>query len=268
METVYKMRTSAFLPGWVWLAGAGPGAGELVTLKTLQGLTQADVILHDALVSDEILGMAGKKAILEFAGRRCQGRKRSQKEVVARMIALARDGKRVLRLKGGDPCIFGRGAEEAQALAQAGVPFCVIPGITAGTGGLEAAGIAPTHRDVNHAVVFLTGHPAQKTPARWPVDWKALSGAAPILVIYMGLASLQDIAQKLLEAGRSPQETITIVSKATLPEQKILQSTLSQVVADVQKVKLAPPAMIVVGPVARFPLQTSTPQGGESVNNK
>ena len=257
METIYTRDYTKdmeiFHPGWVWLAGAGPGAVGLVTLKTLQGLAQADVILHDALVSDEILGKARDGAIVEFAGRRCQGRKRAQEDVVAQMIALAREDKRVLRLKGGDPCIFGRGAEEAQALAQAGVPFCVVPGVTAGIGGLEAAGIAPTHRDVNHAVVFLTGHPAQESPARWPVDWTALSQAAPILVIYMGLASLESIARHLLAAGRRPEETVTVVSKATLPEQKVLETTLSQAVADVEHAGLEPPAMIVVGPVARFP---------------
>src|SRR5690349_20018334 len=163
-----------FAPGHVWLAGAGPGDPGLLTLDALAGLSQADVIVHDALVDARILALAGAAARLEFAGKLGGKPSATQADISERLIALARAGERVLRLKGGDPFVFGRGGEEAAALAAAGIPFRIIPGISAGIGGLAYAGIPVTHRDINSAVTFITGH---DTSGLVPdsVDWPSLA---------------------------------------------------------------------------------------------
>jgi len=148
-----------FEPGWVWLTGAGPGDPGLLTLHAVNGLRQADVVVYDALVDERVLAMAKPTATLEYAGKRGGKPSPRQADISHRLIHLAREGKRVLRLKGGDPFVFGRGGEEALALVAGGVPFRVIPGISSGIGGLAYAGLPVTHRDVNSAVTFLTGHP-------------------------------------------------------------------------------------------------------------
>src|SRR5262245_55018980 len=145
-------------PGHVWLAGAGPGDPGMLTLDALAGLAQADVIVHDALVGERVLALAGPKAILEFAGKRGGRPLTQQADITARLIELARENKRVLRLKGGDPCMFGRGGEEAVALAQAGIPYRIVPGVTAGMAALSAASIPATVRKVNQAIIFAAGH--------------------------------------------------------------------------------------------------------------
>jgi uroporphyrin-III C-methyltransferase len=237
--------------GWVWLAGAGPGDPGLLTLLALQGLKQADVVVYDALVDAKVLALARPETERVYAGKRGGQPSPKQRDISLRLIELARAGKRVLRLKGGDPFVFGRGAEEALALVRAGIPFRIVPGISAGIGGLAYAGIPLTSRATNSAVTFVTGHDAKGgVPAS--LDWQALAKGSPLLVIYMALNRLGEIAECLLKAGRSPGEPVAIVSKATMAGQQILESTLGDVVTSVRGKRIEPPAMLVVGENVRL----------------
>ena len=241
----------ALQPGWVWLTGAGPGDPGLLTLTALHGLRSADVVVYDALVGGEILALVAPGASLEFAGKRGGRPSPKQRDISRRLIQLARDGKRVLRLKGGDPFIFGRGAEEALALVEAGVPFRIVPGISSGIGGLAYAGIPVTHRDVNSAVTFLTGHNASgDVPDN--LDWEALARGAPVLVVYMALKHLERIAGRLIAHGRPPDEPVAVVSKASLPEQSVLETTLARCHQDAQAAGIEPPSLVVIGEVVRL----------------
>jgi len=214
-------------PGWVWLVGAGPGTTGLLTLLALRGLTTADVVVYDALVDQDALKLARPGATLEYAG------------------------KRVLRLKGGDPFVFGRGGEEAMSLVEAGVPFRIVPGISAGIGGLAYAGIPVTHRDTNSAVAFVTGHDATGAVPD-SVDWASLAKGAPVIVIYMALKHIALIADRLLAAGRAKDEPVAVIAKATTAEQTVLETTLATCAVDVAKSGIEPPAMVVVGQVVRL----------------
>jgi uroporphyrin-III C-methyltransferase len=241
----------AFEPGWVWLAGAGPGDPGLLTLLALQGLRQADVIVYDALVGPGVLALARPGAALEYAGKRGGKPSARQPDISLRLVKLAREGKRVLRLKGGDPFVFGRGGEEAMALVAAGVPFRIVPGISAGIGGLAYAGIPVTHRDVNSAVAFVTGHDTDGlVPDR--VDWESLAKGAPVLVIYMALKHIEGIARRLLAAGRPADEPVAVVSNATVASQTVLETTLADCAATVAASGVEPPALVVVGEVVRL----------------
>ena len=236
------------LPGWVWLVGAGPGDPGLLTLHGLNALRQADVVVYDALVDERILAWAAPGVPVEHAGKRGGKPSPLQRDISLRLIELARQGKRVLRLKGGDPFVFGRGGEEASALVAAGIPFRVVPGISAGIGGLAYAGIPVTHRDVNQAVTFLTGHDQTGNEPR-AVDWAAIARGSPVIVIYMAVKHLDRIARNLMEAGRSPEEPVAIVSDATLPGMRVLETTLERAADDVAAQGLAPPAIVCVGRV-------------------
>ncbi len=241
----------SFDPGWVWLAGAGPGDPGLLTLHALHGLQNADIVVYDALVGKGILELAGDRAVLEYAGKRGGRPSPDQKDISRRLVELARDGKRVLRLKGGDPLVFGRGAEEALALVAAEVRFRLIPGITAGTGALAYAGIPLTHRDTNSVVSFITAHSASGgVPGN--VDWQAVSRGSPVLVIYMPLRQLGAIAGKLLAAGRPPPEPVAIISRATTDDQTVLETTLGECVADAERAAVEPPAIVVMGEIVRL----------------
>jgi uroporphyrin-III C-methyltransferase len=240
-----------FEPGWVWLAGAGPGDPGLLTLLAVHGLRHADVVVYDALVGREILALARPGSVLEYAGKRGGKPSAKQPDISHRLIQLAREGQRVLRLKGGDPMVFGRGGEEALALVEAGIPFRIVPGISAGIGGLAYAGIPLTHRDTNSAVTFVTGHDATGLVPD-AVDWDALARGSPVLVIYMALKHVETIANRLLAAGRRRDEAVAIVSRATLPEQAVLETTLGACVADVAASGIEPPAMVIVGEVVRL----------------
>ena len=238
----------AFEPGTVWLVGAGPGAPGLMSLLAYHAMQTCDVVVYDALVNPDLLRWARVGAELEYAGKRGGKPSPQQRDISLRLIDLARSGKRVLRLKGGDPFMFGRGGEESQVLTRAGVPFRIVPGITAGIGGLAYAGIPATHRDMNHSVIFLTGHDASgRMPAS--VDWAAVATASPVIVMYMAVKHAPDIARALIAGGRSPDDTVTIVSNATLPDQAVLETTLGGVAELLARVTPATPAIVVVGRV-------------------
>jgi uroporphyrin-III C-methyltransferase len=236
----------AFEPGTVWLVGAGPGDPGLVTLLAQHALMQADVIVYDALVDERILALADPRAILEYAGKRGGRPSPKQPDISLRLVAHAKAGLRVLRLKGGDPFVFGRGGEEALALVAAGVRFRIVPGVTAGVGGLAYAGIPLTHRDVNQAVTFVTGHDME---GAFPgaLDWPALAQGSPVIVFYMALGHLAEIVDRLMAAGRRPDEPVAIISRATTPAQAVVVSTLAHVVEASAAIELPPPALVVVG---------------------
>jgi uroporphyrin-III C-methyltransferase len=222
-EIVAGLNLPSLEKGWVWLVGAGPGDPGLITALGLQALAQADVILFDALVDEHLLTLSTAEKI--YAGKRAGVRSCKQDEISETLVALAKEGKRVLRLKGGDPFVFGRGGEEAQALARAGVPFRIVPGVTAGVGGLAYAGIPVTHRDTNHAVTFITGHGIDGKLTQ--MDWAAVSRGAPTLVLYMARRFAAEIAQALLAAGRKPDEPVAIVANAARSDQQVIVTTLA-----------------------------------------
>ena len=232
-------------PGWVWLCGAGPGDPGLLTLHGLNALQQADVIVYDALVEPAILDWA-PQAELVFAGKRGGKPSPKQRDISLKLVDLARAGKRVPRLKGGDPFVFGRGGEEAQTLIQHDVPVRIIPGISAGIGGLAYAGIPVTHRDVNQSVTFVTGHDQSgQTPSS--LDWEAISKGSQVIVIYMGMKHIARIASELINAGRPESEPCAVVTAATTREQSVLETTLATIENDITTANLAPPAIICVG---------------------
>ncbi|MCP5037920.1 MAG: uroporphyrinogen-III C-methyltransferase [Rhodobacteraceae bacterium] len=229
------------LPGWVWLCGAGPGDPGLLTLHALNAIRQAEVIVCDALVDRQVLDWAHPQAEVVFAGKRGGQASPKQSEISAQLVDLARAGKKVLRLKGGDPFVFGRGGEEAQTLARSGVPFRIIPGISAGIGGLAYAGIPVTHNDIGQSVTFVTGHDPHA------VDWAAVSRASATLVIYMGMKHIGHICDALIGAGRAGDEPVAIVANASLPKQKVLETTLATCAVDVVTQSFKAPAIIAIG---------------------
>ncbi len=238
-------------PGHVWLAGAGPGDPGLVTLDALAGLAQADVVVHDALVDPRVLALAGPHAQLEFSGKRGGKPSAAQEDISKRLVDLAKQGKRVLRLKGGDPCVFGRGAEEAMALAMAGVPFRLIPGVTAGLGALAAAAIPATVRGINRAIIFAAGHGAAGSAVA-DSEWEALARTAQPIVIYMAMHNLARIVDALRRGGLQPATPVAVIAAATTATERILVSTLKRVVAEVRAQGLEPPAIIAVGEIVQF----------------
>ncbi len=241
----------AFEKGWVWLAGAGPGDPGLLTLHALNALRQADMIVYDALVDTRILNWRHAGAEVEYAGKRGGKPSPKQRDISLKLIEHARAGKRVLRLKGGDPFVFGRGGEEALALVAAKIPFRIIPGITAGIGGLSYAGIPATHRDVNQAVTFLTGHD-QTGLAPDAVNWEAIAQGSPVIVMYMAMKHLSIIAGKLISGGRSVNEPVGIICNASLPNQTVLETTLGTCARDAAAANLSPPAIVCVGEAVRL----------------
>ena len=237
-----------FEPGEVWLVGAGPGDPGLLTLDALAGLIQADIVVHDALVDPRILALARAGARRQFAGKRGGKPSIAQEDISNSLVESARQGLRVLRLKGGDPFVFGRGAEEITSLAQAGVRFRVIPGITAGLGGLAAAWIPATVRGVNQAIILATGHVTDDGSG---VDWSALARTRQPIVIYMAVKNLDSIVAALLAGGMTPDTPAALIASATLEQQRIIISTLQQVAADARAANLAAPAMVVIGDIVR-----------------
>ena len=238
-------------PGWVWLVGAGPGDPGLLSLLGAHALRQADVVVYDALVDRRILGLARPGAQLEYAGKRGGRPSPTQPDISAQLVRHARAGLRVLRLKGGDPFVFGRGGEEALALVAAGLPFRIVPGITSGIGGLAYAGIPVTHRDTNHVVTFVTGHGVTgEIPDG--LDWMALARGSPALVFYMATKHLGAIAERLIAAGRGRDEPVAVISRAATEQQRVIETTLARAAGDVAEAHIEPPALVAVGPIVRL----------------
>ncbi|MDO8423176.1 MAG: uroporphyrinogen-III C-methyltransferase [Parvibaculum sp.] len=246
-----RLSLPVFEAGWVWLVGAGPGDPGLLTLHAFHALRSADVVVYDALVDETVLQFANPRARLEYSGKRGGKPSPKQRDISARLVELARKGQRVLRLKGGDPFVFGRGGEEALALVDAGIPFRIVPGVTAGIGGLGYAGIPVTHRDVNHAVTFITGHMAGGAIPE-NLDWAAIAKGSPVLVLYMALSHLSTISDLLIAGGRSASEPVALVRNATLASQQVLETTLGRAAADVAAANFKAPAIIVIGEVVRL----------------
>jgi len=240
-----------FEPGHVWLVGAGPGDPGLLTLHAVNALKQADVVVHDALVNAQCLALAREGAALEYAGKRGGKPSPKQRDISLRLVELAQAGKRVLRLKGGDPFVFGRGGEEALTLVEHGVPFRIVPGVTAGIGGLAYAGIPVTHRDTNHNVTFLTGHDATGVMPD-AIDWAGVARSSPVIVMYMAMKHIGTISSRLMAEGRSPDEPVAFVCNATTAQQQVLETTLARAETDIAGAGLSPPAIVVVGEVVRM----------------
>lgn len=241
----------AFERGTVWLTGAGPGDPGLLTLLAVKALREADVVVYDALVDESCLKLSRPGVVLEYAGKRGGKPSPKQRDISLRLVELARSGKRVLRLKGGDPFVFGRGGEEALTLVNHGVGFRIVPGVTAGIGGLAYAGIPVTHRQITHVVTFLTGHDSSGLiPDR--IDWPSIAKGSPVIVMYMAMKHIGEIAGKLIEAGRAPSEPVAFVCNASTGAQSVLETTLGTAVGDVAAAGLAPPAIVVVGEVVRL----------------
>lgn len=242
-----RLLAPEFEAGTVWLVGAGPGDPGLLTLHAAHALARADVVLHDALVSPDILALA-PQARLESVGKRAGGARTAQLRINERLIRLARGGHRVVRLKGGDPLVFGRGAEEALALAAAGVRFRIVPGISAGIGGTAASGIPTTHRGLARSVAFVTGHDANGELPNG-MDWDALARGAEVLVLYMALRQIAAIASHLRAAGRDAAEPVAFITDATTPRQSIHVTTLAEATHAAAVIPRGGPTLIVIGPV-------------------
>jgi uroporphyrin-III C-methyltransferase/precorrin-2 dehydrogenase/sirohydrochlorin ferrochelatase len=248
LAAVAEARVAGDAPavGEVTLVGAGPGDPELLTLKALRALQDADVILHDRLVSPAILDLARRDATLIGVGKTAGCKSTSQQDINALLVEHAQAGRRVVRLKGGDPFIFGRGGEELETLVRAGIPFSVVPGITAALGIGAYAGIPLTHREHAHSVTFVTGH-ADKD-GREP-DWRALGAPGATAVFYMGLARLSIIVQKLTDHGAPGTLPAALVAHGTLPEQRVVTATLGSIAAAAARAELESPALLIIGEV-------------------
>lgn len=254
----------ALEPGHVWLTGAGPGDPGHLTLHALAGLMQADAVVHDALVDARILALAPASAERIFAGKRGGKPSAAQADITARLIDLARAGRRVVRLKGGDPYVFGRGGEEVLTLAREGVPFRVIPGITAGLAGLAAASIPATLRGVNQAVVFATGHGAEEQDG---LDWAALARLNQPIVLYMAMRNLAAIAAGLMAGGLAASTPVAVIASATTEDERILITTLGEAPEAVERAGIAPPAIVAIGGIvaAREQILALMPEIEENV---
>lgn len=235
--------------GHVYLVGAGPGDPELLTLRAVRLLGQADVAVYDHLISPAVLDFLPAHAERIYAGKRRNEHTMRQEQINQTLVRLAHEGKRVVRLKGGDPFIFGRGGEEMQELAEHGVPFEVVPGVTAACGVASYAGIPLTHRDHAQACLFVTGHLKDGTAN---LDWEALVRARQTVVIYMGLNALPDICQQLMAHGAPADRSIAVVQHGTTLTQKVLVGTLSDLPARVAEAGFSSPSMIIVGEVVRL----------------
>lgn len=236
-------------PGEVWLVGAGPGDPGLLTVRAVEALKRADLVLHDALPGRGVLRLVRPGATLVDVGKRKGQQAMSQARIGARLVAGALAGQRVVRLKGGDPLTFARAAEEAQALNAAGVPWKIVPGVSAGMAAPAAAGIALTQRGMASAVTFLTGHDAGGGLPE-SLDWAALARAGGTIVGFMALTRLDEIALRLIAGGRNPEEPVAVVAQASMPGQVVLRSTLGSCTLAVRRAALPTPALVVIGDVA------------------
>jgi uroporphyrinogen III methyltransferase/synthase len=237
--------------GTVYLVGAGPGDPGLVTRRALELVRGADAIVYDRLIPAGLVGEARPDAQLHYAGKEPGRPSMEQEAINSLLVELARSGKSVVRLKGGDPFVFGRGGEEAQALAAAGIPFEVVPAVTAGIAAPAYAGIPVTHRDEASAVAFITGHEDPEKPES-AIDWEALARFPGTLVFYMGVKHLPEISRRLIEGGRPAEMPAAVIERGTLPGQRSLVATLGNIAERVAAEGVKPPAITLVGPVAKL----------------
>lgn len=235
--------------GCVYLIGAGPGDAELLTLRAVRLLERADVVVYDNLVSAEILAFVPASAERIYAGKRRNEHTMRQEMINALLVRLGKEGKQVVRLKGGDPFIFGRGGEELQALSAQGVAFQVIPGVTAASGVSSYAGIPLTHRDWAQTCLFVTGHLKDGTA---DLDWPSLVRPHQTVVIYMGLSGLADISQQMISHGAPWSLPVAVVQDGSLPSQKVVTGTLSDIAPRVAAAELKSPSLIIIGEVVKL----------------
>ncbi len=248
--------------GEVALVGAGPGDPELLTLKALNFLQQAEVVLYDYLVSDEIMALVANDAILVCVGKRAGHHSVPQEKTNQLLVDFAKQGYKVVRIKGGDPFVFGRGGEELEVLADAGITFQVVPGITAAAGATAYAGIPLTHRDYAQSAMFITGHLKAESDQ---LDWSTLARGQQTLVIYMGLMKSNYIQEQLIKHGRRAQTPIAIIERGTQLSQKVFKGQLSEL-ADLAK-KAEAPALIVIGEVVQLSQKLDWFLSGTRINN-
>lgn len=249
-QLITSRATGARSLGEVYLIGAGPGDADLLTLRALQLLQQADVVLYDRLVPPAVLERARRDAVRVFVGknatRGAAGAHTDQTHIHELLVAYAREGLRVARLKGGDPFVFGRGGEEAQLLARHDIPCVIVPGITAALGAAAACGIPLTHRQLAHSLTLVTGH----SLASDALEWTALARPRQTVVFYMGVGQLEHICTRLRAAGARQDLPAALIERATLPGQRLLRGTLTSIAARAREAAIAPPALLVIGEVA------------------
>jgi uroporphyrin-III C-methyltransferase len=232
-------------PGEVWLVGAGPGDPRLLTVMAIHALRNADTIIHDALVDPRILRLARDGAEIHFAGKRGGRPSAHQRDINELIIAEAQKQRRVLRLKGGDPFVFGRGGEEAAALVREGIPFRVVPGLTSGLAAPALIGIPATTRETNHAVILAAGHRADEDSAGR--EWEALAATGQPIILYMALAQLDKITAAFLRGGLGPDTPAAIISHATSEKERVIETRLADLPADAEAHAIEAPAVIVIG---------------------
>ncbi|HEX2860869.1 MAG TPA: uroporphyrinogen-III C-methyltransferase [Lacunisphaera sp.] len=235
--------------GFVWLVGAGPGASDLITLRGLKVLQGAEAVVYDELANPDLLGHCPANCELHAVGKRAGRHNATQDEINALLVSLAQSGKRVVRLKGGDPLVFGRAGEEIEALRAAGLAFEIVPGVTAATAAAASLGLPLTHRDFSSAVVFVTGH--QCVANTGGLDWSALAKLRATLCFYMGVRRLPEIAHNLLHHGMPAAMPLALVSEATRPTQKITVTTLGEAERILPE-QIVQPALVVIGEVVRL----------------
>jgi uroporphyrin-III C-methyltransferase len=235
--------------GRVFLVGAGPGDPDLLTLRAARLLRDADIVVHDHLVGPGVLALIGAGAERIYAGKQRSNHSMGQPDINELLVRLAQEGRQVVRLKGGDPFVFGRGGEELQALAAAGVPFEVVPGITAACGVAAYAGIPITHRDYAQSCTFVTGH---LKDGSFDLDWPMLARPRQTVVIYMSLTGLATICTKLIEQGLPPDWPAAVVGQGTLTTQRVVSATLATLATEVEREGLRSPCMTIVGEVVRL----------------
>lgn len=240
--------------GTVSLVGAGPGDPELITVRGRDRLAEADVVICDDLAGKALLSHCRQGAELIYVGKRCGQHSAAQEQIIQLLLTHARAGRRVVRLKGGDPFIFGRGGEELSALRHADIPCEIVPGVTAAAAAGAAAGVPLTHREFSSAVVFLTGHENPLKPET-TVDWSAYAKLRATLCVYMGARRFAEIAAQLIAGGMPPDTAMAIISRASWPDQHIEFLTLDQMRATEHE-EIAAPALAIIGDVARVPAET------------
>lgn len=237
-------------PGEVWLVGAGPGDPRLLTVLAIHALRSADTIVHDALVDARVLKLAAPGTEIHFAGKRGGKPSPHQRDINELIIAEAKRGRRVVRLKGGDPFVFGRGGEEAKALVREGIAFRVVPGLTSGLSGPALAGIPATTRETNHAIILATGHRAVDEKAER--DWELLAATGQPIMLYMALSHLSEIMAAFQRGGLAPETPVAIVAHATGADERVVETTVGMAAQDAAEQGIEAPAIIVVGAIARL----------------